>query len=188
MIEQPRVLDTPIIALTWFDLVLAGGLVLIAVGIARSQRLGVGRGFVVGAIRTVVQLTCVGYILVYILALDRWPLVVAALLLMLAVAVHTALAWQRHPSRQLYGAMGVALLAGSGLTLVYVGAIIVQVDPWYNSRYLIPLFRHDRGERDERRRAGNGASRGRDGEPTSGDRGISRPGRLRGAGDRKSVV
>ncbi|MGH7574557.1 MAG: ABC transporter permease [Longimicrobiales bacterium] len=140
MIEQPRVLDTPIIALTWFDLVLAGGLVLIAVGIARSQRLGVGRGFVVGAIRTVVQLTCVGYILVYIFALDRWPLVVAALLLMLAVAVHTALAWQRHPSRQLYGAMGVALLAGSGLTLVYVGAIIVQVDPWYNPRYLIPLF------------------------------------------------
>lgn len=140
MPRQRDVLDAPIIDLAWFDLLLAAGLVLIAVGIARSQRLDVGRGFVVGAIRAVVQLVLVGYILVYVFALDRWPLVVAALLLMLAVATHAALGWHPRPTRRLYGIMGVALLAGSGLTLVYVGAVVVQVNPWYNPRYLIPLF------------------------------------------------
>lgn len=140
MATQRDVLDAPIIDLGWFDLVLAAGLVLIALGIAQSQRLGVGRGFIVGAIRTVVQLVLVGHVLVYIFALDRWPLVVAALLLILAVATHAALGWHPQPSRHLYGSMGVALLAGSGLTLVYVGVVVVQVDPWYNPRYLIPLF------------------------------------------------
>lgn len=140
MTRQARVLDAPIIELTAFDLVLAAGLVLIAVGIARSQRLGMARGFVVGAIRTVVQLTIVGYILVYIFALDRWPAVLAALIVMLAVAVHTALGWHPRPPRRLYGMMGVALLAGSGLTLIYIGSMVVQVDPWYDPRYLIPLF------------------------------------------------
>jgi putative ABC transport system permease protein len=32
------------------------------------------------------------------------------------------------------------MLIGSGLTLVYVGAVVVRMDPWYNPRYLIPLF------------------------------------------------
>jgi putative ABC transport system permease protein len=136
----PEVLDAPIIDLAWLDLVLAAGLVLIAVGIARANGLPQARGFVVGALRTVLQLVLVGYVLVYIFALDRWYLVVAALLVMLAVATQAAVARHPRPSRALYAITGIALLAGSGLTLVYVGAIVVQVDPWYNPRYLIPLF------------------------------------------------
>ena len=32
------------------------------------------------------------------------------------------------------------MLVGSGLTLFYVSFVVVQVEPWYNPRYLIPLF------------------------------------------------
>jgi putative ABC transport system permease protein len=134
------VMEAPLIDLAWLDLVVAAGLVLIAMGIARWQGLGLGRTVLVGAVRTVVQLVLVGYVLVYIFALDRWYLVVAALLLMLATAAHAAVGRHPRPTRQLYGITGLALLAGSGLTLVYVGAAVVQVEPWYNPRYLIPLF------------------------------------------------
>jgi putative ABC transport system permease protein len=95
---------------------------------------------VVGGVRTVVQLALVGYVLVYLFALDRWYLVIAALLLMLAAATHAAVGRQQHPSRALLWITGVAMLLGSGLTLVYVGAAVVRMDPWYNPRYLIPLF------------------------------------------------
>jgi putative ABC transport system permease protein len=137
---RPEVLDQPIVDLSSLDLVLAAGLVLVAVGISRWQGLGLGRDLVVGAIRTVVQLALVGYVLVYLFALDRWYLVLAALLLMLAAATHAAVGRQKHPSRALFGITGVAMLLGSGLTLVYVGAAVVRMEPWYNPRYLIPLF------------------------------------------------
>ncbi len=139
--SAPDVLTQPIVDLGWFDLVLAAGLVLIGIGISRWQGLGLARDFVVGALRTVVQLVLVGYVLVYIFALDRWYLVVAALLVMLAVATKTAV--DRQPERRrsaLLGITGLAMLLGSGLTLAYVGAVVVRMDPWYNPRYLIPLF------------------------------------------------
>jgi putative ABC transport system permease protein len=138
--ERPEVLAQPIVELSSLDLALAAGLVLIAIGISRWQGLGLGRDLAVGAVRTVVQLALVGYVLVYLFALDRWYLVLAALLLMLAAATHAAVDRQERPSRALLGITGAAMLLGSGLTLVYVGAAVVRMEPWYNPRYLIPLF------------------------------------------------
>ena len=134
------VLDRPILDLTWIDLTVAVGLVLIAIGVSGWHRTGLTRGFAVGAVRTVLQLTLVGYLLVYIFAIDRWYLVVAALLLMLAVASKAAVDRQDSKPSGLLGITGVALLIGSGLTLIYVSVMVVHVDPWYNPRYLIPLF------------------------------------------------
>jgi putative ABC transport system permease protein len=136
----PGVLDQPIIELSSLDLVLAAGLVLVALGIARWQGLGLERDLVVGAIRTVVQLALVGYVLVYVFALDRWYLVLAMLIVMVAVATHAAVDRQKRPPKILFGITGTAMLLGSGLTLVYVGAVVVRMEPWYNPRYLIPLF------------------------------------------------
>lgn len=135
-----EVLAQPIVDLSWFDLGLAAGLILIAIGISRWQGLDLGWDFFIGAVRAVVQLVLVGYVLVYIFALDRWYLVIAALLVMLAVASKTAVVRQPTRSRALLGITGAALLLGSGLTLAYVGVVVVRMEPWYNPRYLIPLF------------------------------------------------
>ncbi len=125
---------------SWFDLSLSVGLILIAVGISRQQKLGLVKDFVIGAIRTVVQLVLVGYALVYIFALDRWYLTLALLAIMLIVAVNAANGRQKKPNPQLKWITGSAMLLGSGLTLVYVMMLVVRVEPWHNPRYLIPLF------------------------------------------------
>lgn len=139
-LQDTDVLAQPIIDLSWLDLTLAAGLILIAFGLSRWQAVGLGRDIVVGAIRAVVQLVLVGYVLVYIFGLDQWYLVVAALVVMLVVATKTAVDRQDDKNRELFGIVGVAMLIGSGLTLVYVGAVVVRMEPWYNPRYLIPLF------------------------------------------------
>jgi putative ABC transport system permease protein len=140
LLQTADVGTQPIIELAWLDLTLAAGLILIAFGLSRWQGVGLGGDVVVGAIRAVVQLVLVGYVLVYIFGLDRWYLVVVALLIMLAVATKTAVDRQDKPNRELFGIVGVAMLIGSGLTLVYVGAVVIRMDPWYSPRYLIPLF------------------------------------------------
>ena len=138
--QDVSLLDQPTIELSWLDLTGALALVLVAIGISRWQRADLAGSLLVGAVRTVVQLMLVGYVLVYIFSIDRWYLVLLALLVMLSVATWEAVRRQRSRPPALFGMTGVALLVGSGLTLFYVSFVVVQVDPWYNPRYLIPLF------------------------------------------------
>lgn len=134
------VLDAPILDLSWLELLAASGLVAIAFAVAAQARTGLAGGVALGAARAVVQLTVVGYVLVYIFRLDRWYLVLAALALMTAVAANETVRRQERDAAGLRAIALAALLAGSGLTLVYVAALAVQPTPWYNPRYLIPLF------------------------------------------------
>jgi putative ABC transport system permease protein len=136
--------STPTLDVTWTDLALTAMLVLVAVGLSRWQRLGLERGFIVGAIRAFVQLLLVGYVLVYLFEARNWWLVLLALLVML-VAAATAATRRRGRSvpgerRRLWQISGTAMLISSGLTLAYVTWIVLNVRPWYEPRYLIPLF------------------------------------------------
>jgi putative ABC transport system permease protein len=139
-VQSSTTASRSIIDVSWFDLGLACGLMLIAIGIARWQGLGLAQRFVIGAIRTVVQLVLVGYVLVYIFALDSWYLVVVALLIMLMVATKAAVNRQHESSHKLLMITGVAMLVASGLTLLYISTLVVRVAPWYNPQYVIPLF------------------------------------------------
>jgi len=139
----PAAADT--IVVTWTDLGLSSALILVAIAISEWQRLGIARSLTVGAIRAVVQLVLVGYVLVYIFATSLWWIVLLALVVMLLAATSTA---TRRPGkrvaignrRTLWTISGTAMFIGSGLTLAYVTEIVLNVDPWYEPRYLIPLF------------------------------------------------
>ena len=139
-LQNSEVVNSSITDVSWFDLALSIGLILIAVGISRWQNLGLVKDFIIGAIRTVVQLVLVGYVLVYIFAVDRWYVTFAALLLMLTVATIAAARRKKKASRELQWITGSAMLIGSGLTLLYVTTLVVRVHPWHDPRYLIPIF------------------------------------------------
>jgi putative ABC transport system permease protein len=126
--------------ISWSDLALASACVLVAIAISAWQRLGLVRGFAIGAVRAVVQLVLVGYVLVYLFASPRWYLVLLAMLVMLLAATKTATDRQRASRGQLFAIVGAATLIGAGLTLAYVDAVVVGVTPWYDPRYAIPLF------------------------------------------------
>ena len=129
-----------LVEVSWVDLGVAFGLILIAVGIARWHGVGLAQRLVVGAVRAVAQLALVGYVLVSLFALDRWYLVVAALCIMLLVATQAAVTRQPGLRRRLVMITGVALLVASGVTLLYVSTLLVRVAPWHSPQYMIPLF------------------------------------------------
>src|ERR1700682_778760 len=106
------------------QLALAAALVLVAVAISRWQRLGLERNFLVGAFRAVVQLVAIGYVLVYVFAVNRWWLVLLTLVAMLVAA--TAAATRRTVSRPkidrftMSTISATAMFVSAGLVLMYV--------------------------------------------------------------------
>lgn len=132
--------EAPIIEIGWLDVSAAAGLILIAVFIAGRGRTGLVRDLALGAIRAVVQLAFVGYALAFLFGLDRWYVVIPVLALMTAVAAREVTRRQQAPPRDLHSIAGLALGLGSGLTLLYVVAVVVRPEPWYQPRYVLPLF------------------------------------------------
>lgn len=135
---------TTTIAISWADLGWAAMLIVVAIAISRWQRLALERSFAVGGVRALVQLLAVGYVLVYLFDVRRWWLVILALLVMVAAATLAATG-RRGPQarggrRRLSAISGTAMLVSCGVTLAYVTAVVLNVRPWYEPRYLIPLF------------------------------------------------
>lgn len=125
----------------WLGLLLAALLVLAAAALARWQRLGLEARYLLGGARAFVQLYAVGYVLLYLFAARRWWWVLAALAVMLAAASAVATRRERSADRRRHWALGSAAMAlGSGLTLAYVTQVVLRVSPWYEPRYLVPLF------------------------------------------------
>lgn len=130
------------IQLGWLDLALATPLVFIAVALSWWRRLGVGSSLVIGAIRAAVQLLLIGQILVWLFSTDRWYLVIGVLLIMVITATLAATGRvQAVGSRMSLRVLcGAAILTGSALTMAYLDLVVVHVQPWYDPRYLIPIF------------------------------------------------
>jgi UDP-glucose/iron transport system permease protein len=129
-----------VLGVSWPDLALASALVMVAMAISAWQRLGLARGFAIGAVRATVQLVAVGYAIAFLIAAQRWYLVVLALLVMLIAATITATDRQKRGRAALFVISGTAMLLGAGLTLVYVDAVVLRLRPWYDPQYVIPLF------------------------------------------------
>ena len=140
MIAAPPTATGSMLALSWLDLALASALVLVAMAISAWQRLGLVRGFAIGAVRAVVQLVAVGYVLAFLMSTRQPYLILLTLLVMLVAATVTATERQKSGRTRLFLISGTAMLIGAGLTLAYVDAVVLRLRPWYDPQYLIPLF------------------------------------------------
>ena len=89
--------------------------------------------------RMLIQLIVIGYFLVYIFsATDPW-VICGVLTVMLFVASWISLGPVKQRRRQLYPKVLFALAAGGGMTLLTVTFGVLNLDPWYEPRYIIPL-------------------------------------------------
>ncbi len=128
-----------VIDLSLWQLALALLLVAVVVIISLRQALGLGRDLVLGSIRTVVQLYGVGLILAAVFAAARWYWVVLILVAMVGVATQAAVSRLPKPIPGAYGIAAAALTVSTAATLAYVIAVVVQVRPWYEPQYIIPI-------------------------------------------------
>lgn len=128
-----------IIDLSTADLVLTFGFVLVTLALSFQRRLGLEKELGIGAVRTLVQLVLVGYVLRYVFALRLWLVVVAILAVMGVAAGRIAVQRQQHRFPAIYPITTGSIFVVSLLTLGIITWVIINVQPWYEPRYLIPL-------------------------------------------------
>jgi putative ABC transport system permease protein len=128
-----------IIELSLPDLAGAFALILVAAALGRLLRSGQERDLIWSALRMVVQLLVVGYLLHLVFALDRPGPVLLLLVLMAGFAVQTVAARVRHRMPRFYTIVGTAIFFGCGATTFLFCSLLIGLTPWYDPRYLIPL-------------------------------------------------
>lgn len=128
------------IPISYGQLALASALILINILLSFILRLGLEQRLWVASVRMVVQLLLVGYILEWVFALRNpvWVLLVA--LAMTIMAGMSAVNRTRRRFGSIYWNSFVSILAASFLVTGLSVTGIIQVQPWYNPQYLIPLL------------------------------------------------
>lgn len=128
------------IRLGYVQICLAAALLIVNGLASVLLRLGLERQLAIAALRTVVQLSLIGFVLQWVFAVNHPLLVVAALLIMTLVAGVSA--GQRVELRfpGIWSDCLVAMFASSWL----IGAVtllgIIRCEPWYSPQYVIPLL------------------------------------------------
>ncbi len=128
-----------LITLNWGQLAIAAGLMAITIGISAWHRLGLEYQLALATGRTTLQLLIMGYVLAIVFGFQSPWLVLAALAVMLTVAAIVARNRVSKTMPKLLPLMWGSIFISTVLTLSYVSVLVVQPDPWYNPRYLIPL-------------------------------------------------
>ena len=131
-------MENAVIALSPTQLSLAFVPVAITLGVLFKWSYGVGNAvYALG--RMLGQLLLIGYVLAWIFgAGDGW-LILLVLGIMLLASSWIALGTVREHRRALLTASLASITIGGGLTLALITQAVLQLEPWFMPRYMIPL-------------------------------------------------
>jgi putative ABC transport system permease protein len=130
------------IPLSPIDLALAAALLLVNGAISMIFGLRLERSLAIAAIRMVVQLAAVGYVLKFVFdqTSPAWTALVA-LVMVLVAGIELMQRQERRPRGWLaYGLGNATLLLTGGLATLYAVAVIIGPSPWYAPRYVLPIL------------------------------------------------
>lgn len=119
-------------------LLIAFAPVALVIGIMWHWRLQPGKASW-ALLRMLVQLLLIGYVLVYIFDAQSSLIVLAVILVMISASAWIALNTVSKQRKSLYGITLLAVGVGGSLTLLLVTQWVLQLETWFEPRYLIPL-------------------------------------------------
>ena len=129
------VLDLPVLNLT-----IAYIFVLILLVIFRTRGIRRERQILIATVRMTIQLTLMGYVLMYIFAHPSWYLTLLMLCIMLVFAVYNAIKRVKLAmSPPLQKLMAFSMVIGFVVTAVFFLLVVLQITPWFHPQYCIPI-------------------------------------------------
>ena len=131
-----------LIPLSASDLTIAASLVCLLAALSWLMRLGVERSLLIAAARSTVQLSLLGLVLKVLFEQTQLWLIGLMTLIMLSVAGYEVMARQQRRFRGWWGyGLGTLSMFISSFSITLLALhTIIQVQPWYQPQYLIPLL------------------------------------------------
>lgn len=103
-------------------------------------RLRLGKDAIISTLRMSVQLVVAGFILKYVFEFNYWYIVLFLLMFMLFFGAQTIIGRTGIKIKKTFPFLFLSMLIGCGGTLIFFIFAVVRQSPWYDARYLIPLF------------------------------------------------
>lgn len=130
----------PLHQLSLADVGIAASLIVVNGLISVALTLGLGRRLALAAVRTVVQLLAIGYVLGWVFSVNRWYVVLPLMMLMTIVAGFAGAARGAHT----YAGQRLDSLVSISASAWLVAAVglfaVMRVHPWYEPQYAIPIL------------------------------------------------
>lgn len=129
-----------IIDLSLGRLLLAYVFVLLVLFILRKKKNSVQREIIFSSLRMTIQLVITGQVLVYLFKDPRPIYTILFLILMEVFAIHNTFKRVKHPlSKDLKKVISLSMILGTTSCLLYFLLVVVQISPWYDPQYFIPI-------------------------------------------------
>jgi len=132
-------MESGLIDVSWLDVGVSLGLIVICIGIVASMRWGMEKDLIVGTVRTIIQLAITGYFLVFVFNVNSILFVIAILLIMGVIAAYTARGRVKQPFPNAIPVLYFSITLGSLFTLGFVTILTMSDPAALTARYLIPL-------------------------------------------------
>ncbi len=130
----------PSIPLSFTDIALASGFVLLAGVVSLFLRLGMERTLLWAALRTLIQLGIAGLTLGFVFRLNSWYLVCGLALIMALMAGREAIRRQKNKLPGIWWDTMITITLTSFLVAVLVTGVVVGADPWWRPSVFIPII------------------------------------------------
>ena len=131
-------MENPVITLSLPQLALAFVPVLITLVILFRWSFGTGNALY-ALVRMLVQLLLIGYVLAWIFGAENGLLILLVLAIMLLASSWIAMGTVSEQRASLLGISLLSITVGGGVTLALITQLVLQLDPWFLPRYMIPL-------------------------------------------------
>lgn len=133
-------MNTALQHLSLLDVGIAALLILVNGAVSAALSLGLGRKLVLAALRTVVQLLAVGYVLGWVFAFARWYAVLPLMALMTVVAGLAAASRGDRIYRGQRADSVLSIWCSAWLVAAVALFAVIRIHPWYAPQYAIPIL------------------------------------------------
>ena len=111
---------------------------LVVIGVMLYWRSNTGTA-VYATVRMLIQLLLIGYVLIYIFESDQWFIIAAVVAVMILASSWIAIRPLAERDLPSYLQALAAIAIGGLPTLILVTQLVIDVEPWFSPRYLVPL-------------------------------------------------
>jgi putative ABC transport system permease protein len=133
-------MNNTVMNLSVLQLSIAYVFVLIMLIIFKSRGIKREKQILIATTRMTVQLTLMGYVLMFVFNNPSWWITSLMIIIMISFAIYNSIKRVKsNMSKELQCIIAFSMIFGALLTATFFIIIVLQVRPWFNPQYFIPI-------------------------------------------------